>query len=96
MPEQRVYPEKPDRIYFFGTCIIDLLYPESGLAGMQLISANPLSKSVCKRSFRIFFLSCRLLVRSRLIIKKNSRVFALFRFYHEAHEGREAKNLKVL
>ena len=27
----------PERIYFFGTCLIDLLYPRAGLAGMQLI-----------------------------------------------------------
>ncbi|MEW8351188.1 MAG: (Fe-S)-binding protein [Candidatus Thiodiazotropha taylori] len=28
---------KPDRVYFFGTCLIDLLYPKAGLAGMALI-----------------------------------------------------------
>lgn len=28
---------KPENIYFFGTCLIDLLYPKAGLAGMQLI-----------------------------------------------------------
>jgi len=28
---------KPDEIYFFGTCLIDLLYPKAGLAGMQII-----------------------------------------------------------
>lgn len=28
---------KPDEIYYFGTCLIDLLYPKAGLAGMQLI-----------------------------------------------------------
>ncbi|MEJ2529369.1 MAG: (Fe-S)-binding protein [Gammaproteobacteria bacterium] len=27
----------PQEIYFFGTCLIDLLYPKAGLAGMQLI-----------------------------------------------------------
>jgi L-lactate dehydrogenase complex protein LldE len=27
----------PEKIYFFGTCLIDLFYPEAGLAGMQLI-----------------------------------------------------------
>lgn len=27
----------PTTIYFFGTCLIDLLYPKAGLAGMQLI-----------------------------------------------------------
>lgn len=28
---------KPSVVYFFGTCLIDLLYPRAGLAGMQLI-----------------------------------------------------------
>jgi L-lactate dehydrogenase complex protein LldE len=28
---------KPSTIYFFGTCLVDLLYPRAGLAGMQLI-----------------------------------------------------------
>ncbi len=28
---------KPDSIYFFGTCLVDLLFPNAGLAGMQLI-----------------------------------------------------------
>ncbi|OOZ35755.1 (Fe-S)-binding protein [Solemya velesiana gill symbiont] len=37
MERQRHYPEKPGRIYFFGTCLVDLLYPEASLAGMQLI-----------------------------------------------------------
>jgi len=27
----------PQRVYFFATCLIDLLYPKAGLAGMQLI-----------------------------------------------------------
>lgn len=27
----------PERAYFFATCLIDLLYPKAGLAGMQLI-----------------------------------------------------------
>ncbi|MDJ0834535.1 MAG: (Fe-S)-binding protein [Gammaproteobacteria bacterium] len=29
--------QKPEEIYFFGTCLIDLLFPKAGLAGMQLI-----------------------------------------------------------
>jgi len=28
---------KPASIYFFGSCLVDLLYPKAGLAGMQLI-----------------------------------------------------------
>lgn len=30
-------PEKPHTAYFFGTCLIDLFYPEAGLAGMELL-----------------------------------------------------------
>lgn len=30
-------PTRPDAIYFFGTCLIDLLYPQAGVAAMQLI-----------------------------------------------------------
>ncbi len=28
---------RPDAVYFFGTCLIDLFYPEAGLAGMHLL-----------------------------------------------------------
>jgi len=28
---------RPTRVYFFGTCLIDLLFPNAGLAGMQLL-----------------------------------------------------------
>ncbi len=28
---------KPTSVYYFGTCLIDLLYPRAGLAGMQLL-----------------------------------------------------------
>jgi len=28
---------EPSTIYFFGTCLVDLFYPQAGLAGMQLI-----------------------------------------------------------
>ncbi|ABC28138.1 Fe-S oxidoreductase [Hahella chejuensis KCTC 2396] len=34
---QRAYPEKPAQVYFFGTCLIDLFYPEAGMAGIQLL-----------------------------------------------------------
>ena len=37
MPSDKQYPDKPQSVYFFGTCLIDLLYPEAGLAGMELI-----------------------------------------------------------
>ena len=28
---------KPDTIYFFGTCLIDLMYPQAGVSAIQLI-----------------------------------------------------------
>ena len=28
---------RPDTVYFFGTCLIDLFYPGAGLAGMELL-----------------------------------------------------------
>ena len=27
----------PEKVYFFATCLIDLMYPKAGLAGMQLV-----------------------------------------------------------
>ena len=29
--------QKPESVYFFATCLVDLMYPEAGLAGMQLL-----------------------------------------------------------
>ncbi len=37
MTLEKHYPDKPGKVYYFGTCLVDLLYPEAGLAGMQLI-----------------------------------------------------------
>ena len=37
MNNDRNYPAPPERVYFFGTCLIDLFFPEAGLAGMELI-----------------------------------------------------------
>ena len=31
------YSRKPDTVYYFGTCLIDMLYPEAGIAGLNLI-----------------------------------------------------------
>jgi L-lactate dehydrogenase complex protein LldE len=28
---------KPDAVYFFGTCVVDLFFPEAGLAGIELL-----------------------------------------------------------
>ncbi|MFI5120086.1 MAG: heterodisulfide reductase-related iron-sulfur binding cluster, partial [Thermoanaerobaculia bacterium] len=28
---------KPEAVYFFGTCVVDLFFPEAGLAGIELL-----------------------------------------------------------
>lgn len=33
---------KPEVVYFFGTCLIDLIYPESGISAMQLLKREGL------------------------------------------------------
>ncbi len=30
-------PTRPEKVYFFGTCLIDLCYPQVGIAGMALL-----------------------------------------------------------
>ncbi len=31
------YPAKPPKVYFYGTCLVDLVYPQAGLAGVELL-----------------------------------------------------------
>jgi L-lactate dehydrogenase complex protein LldE len=34
----RTYPsEKPERVYFFGTCLVDMLYPQAGISAIRLL-----------------------------------------------------------
>ena len=33
----RQYPKKPEKVYYFGTCLADMFYPEAGMAGIRLI-----------------------------------------------------------
>jgi len=33
----RTYSSKPSQVYFYGTCLVDLFYPEAGLHGIQLL-----------------------------------------------------------
>ncbi|WP_029006701.1 (Fe-S)-binding protein [Azospirillum halopraeferens] len=38
MPANPTPPaERPHTVYYFGTCLVDLFYPEAGLAGMELL-----------------------------------------------------------
>ena len=32
-----LYPSKPDKAYFFGTCVIDSIFPQAGLAAIRLL-----------------------------------------------------------
>ena len=36
------YPKKPKAVYYFGTCLVDLLYPEAGIAGIKLLQREGL------------------------------------------------------
>ena len=36
----RIYPDKPDKVYYYGTCLADMFYPEAGLAGIKLIQSQ--------------------------------------------------------
>lgn len=35
--EMTGHPEKPQKVYYFGTCLMDMFYPQAGLAGIKLI-----------------------------------------------------------
>ncbi|PMR75869.1 (Fe-S)-binding protein [Billgrantia endophytica] len=37
MTPVKLYPPKPEKVYFFGTCLVDLFYPEAGLDGIRLL-----------------------------------------------------------
>ena len=34
------YPDKPDNAYYFGTCLMDMFYPQAGMAGIKLIQSQ--------------------------------------------------------
>ncbi len=36
-PYPQKYPQRPDRVYVFGTCLMDALYPDAGIAAIRLI-----------------------------------------------------------
>jgi len=51
-------PKRPDTVYYFGTCVIDLFYPQAGLAGMELLKRQgirvvfPPNQSCCGQPAR--------------------------------------------
>ncbi|MBC7183408.1 MAG: (Fe-S)-binding protein, partial [Marinobacter sp.] len=34
---ERHYPEKPEAVTLFGTCVVDLFFPEAGLDAIRLL-----------------------------------------------------------
>jgi L-lactate dehydrogenase complex protein LldE len=34
------YPENPQKVYYFGTCLANMFYPGAGLAGIKLLQQN--------------------------------------------------------
>jgi L-lactate dehydrogenase complex protein LldE len=37
MEEALTVPRRPEAVYFFGTCVVDLFFPEAGMAGIELL-----------------------------------------------------------
>ena len=33
----KIYPPRPRQVYFYSTCLVDLFYPDAGMAGIQLL-----------------------------------------------------------
>ena len=50
------YPKKSKAVYFFGTCLVDLFYPEAGMAGIKLLQ---------REDWRSFFRSSKHAAGSR-------------------------------
>lgn len=42
LPEPRQYPGKPEQVYLFGTCVLDLFFPEAGLDAIRLLEREGL------------------------------------------------------
>lgn len=70
-------PERPATVYFFGTCLIDLFYPEAGLAGMELLRRQgirvvfPRGQSCCGQPAR----NCGFAQEARAVARRQLRSF---------------------
>ena len=42
MSPHRTYPDPPQTVYFFGTCLVESVYPEAGLAAIRLLQREGL------------------------------------------------------
>jgi len=51
--KQRAYPPKPEEVYFFGTCLVDTIFPQAGLAAVELMEREgvrviyPMDQTCC-------------------------------------------------
>ena len=36
------YPEKPEKVYYYGTCLMDMIYSDAGMAGIRLLQREGL------------------------------------------------------
>lgn len=37
MAPVKLYPPKPDKVYFYGTCLVDIFFPQAGLDAIRLL-----------------------------------------------------------
>jgi len=76
-PQPNPQTEKPAKVYFFGTCLIDLFYPEAGLAGMELLRREgvavvfPPEQSCCGQPAR----NSGYLDEARAVARRQMRAF---------------------
>lgn len=70
-------PDKPATVYFFGTCLVDLFYPDAGLAGMELLRRQgirvvfPPGQSCCGQPAR----NCGYAAEARAVARRQIRSF---------------------
>ncbi|HJL85764.1 MAG TPA: (Fe-S)-binding protein [SAR324 cluster bacterium] len=56
MKPYRNIQEKPEAVYYFGTCLADMLYAEAGMAGIRVLQREgvrgiyPRGQSCCRRA----------------------------------------------
>lgn len=43
---------KPDKVYFFGTCIIDTIFPRAGLSAIRLLEREGIAGEIDRADYR--------------------------------------------
>ena len=74
----RKYPERSDTVYFFGTCLMDAVYPDAGMAAIRLLESQgvnvvfPPDQSCCGQpAYNSGFTR-----EARAVARKQMRVFS--------------------